>query len=72
MKDKTRKIINSLGIAACVAGCAASLVNKNYVAVILWVLLLLQDLRSWKLEDTIEIQKDIIDLQKQRTETAER
>lgn len=57
------KIINTVGIIACVLGCITSLVCKNYIACVLWVLLLLQDLREWKLEETMSLQKDLIDNQ---------
>ena len=55
------KIINGIGIAACVLGFGGSLAAKNYIACVLWLLLLLQDLREWSLEKIIETQRKIIE-----------
>ena len=57
------KIINGIGIAACVLGFGASLTAKNYIACVLWLLLLLQDLREWSLEKIIETQRKLIEEQ---------
>ena len=57
------KIINGIGIAACVLGFGASLAAKNYIACVLWLLLLLQDLREWNLEKIIETQRKLIEEQ---------
>lgn len=57
------KIINGIAIATCVLGFGASLVAKNYVACVLWLLLLLQDLREWSLEKIIETQRKLIEEQ---------
>ena len=57
------KIINGIGIAASVLGFGASLTAKNYIACVLWLLLLLQDLREWSLEKIIETQRKLIEEQ---------
>lgn len=54
------KIINGIGIATCVLGFGASLAAKNYIACVLWLLLLLQDLREWNLEEIIAVQQALI------------
>ena len=66
------KIINIVGIVACILGFISSLVSKNYIACVLWVLLLLQDIREWNLEEIIAVQQALIRNQEKIIEDEEK
>lgn len=66
------KIISTVGIVACILGFISSLASKNYIACVLWILLLLQDIRAWNLEEVIAVQQALIKNQEKIIEDEEK
>lgn len=65
------KLTDIIGLTLCALGFVASFAGKNYVACALWVLVAIGDMRSIRLIETIEIQKEIIDLKEKRIQQVE-
>ena len=53
--------IDKIGTIIALFGAIISVIDKDWVAVTLWVLVIIQDFRARALELTIKAQQDIID-----------
>jgi hypothetical protein len=53
-------------------GFGASLASSNYIACLLWILLLLQDIRAWNLEEIIAVQQALVKNQEKIIEDEEK
>ena len=62
------KILNIVELGIGVIGFVISFFVKNYLACVLWLMIILEDLRLHKLEDIIEMQKELLSIKDKRIE----